>query len=146
MTKINMKDQTIGIEIEMTGITRRAVAEIIKEHTGGCIGWKASGGAIVTAADGRKWDVKFDGSIKGHSRPAPGRKMVPTNDYEWRPEIASPILTYQDIPMIQELIRKLFQAGARSSQDLGCGIHIHIGANNHNVKTLRNLVNIMSSK
>lgn len=151
MAKINMKDQTIGVEIEMTGITRKQVSLIVQEHTGGQIHWKSNGGAVITGADGRSWDVKYDGSIRAHSRPAAGHKMVPIQSgdsgrNEWIPEIATPILTYQDIPMLQELVRKLFQAGARSGPELGCGIHVHVGADKHDARSLRNLVNIFSSK
>lgn len=151
MTKINMKDQTIGIEIEMTGITRKQVAEVIAEQTGGSIYWKPGGGARITEPDGRGWDVKYDISIKAHYRPAPGRKMVKlaahdSRTCEWSPEIASPILTYDDIPRLQELVRALFKAGARSSADLGCGIHVHVGADKHDARSLRNLVNIIYSK
>jgi hypothetical protein len=149
MTMINMKDQTIGVEIEMTGITRKQVAEITAEHTNGQAQRKSNGGWIVTGADGRKWDIKYDGSIKAKKRPAPGRKMQPVGygeSQEWAPELATPILTYDDIPMLQELVRKLFKAGGRSSADLGCGMHIHIGADKHDARSLRNLVNIIASK
>jgi len=51
---------------------------------------------------------------------------------------------YSDIETIQEIVRKLRAAGAIANKS--CGIHIHIDAANHNVKTLKNLVNIMASK
>lgn len=44
----------------------------------------------------------------------------------------------------QELVRKLRHAGACVNRS--CGIHIHVDAAPHSVKTLRNLVNIMVSK
>lgn len=76
--------------------------------------------------------------------------MQPVTDYnrtnEWSPELATPILTYDDIPMLQELVRKLRKAGARSSAKLGCGTHIHIGAGKHDARSIRNLVNIIASK
>ena len=46
---------------------------------------------------------------------------------------------------LQELIRKLRKAGAKSDASRGCGVHIHIGAKGHTPQTLRNLVNIMAS-
>ena len=56
----------------------------------------------------------------------------------------SPILSYEDIPKLQELVRTLRKAGAFANKS--CGIHIHVGAERFTAKTLRNLVNIMASK
>ena len=60
-------------------------------------------------------------------------------------ELVTPILIYSDIEMLQELIRKLRKAGAKSDATRGCGVHIHIGAKGHTPQTLRNLANIMAS-
>ena len=60
-------------------------------------------------------------------------------------ELVTPILTYSDIETLQELIRQLRHAGAKSDASRGCGVHIHIGANGHTPQTLRNLANIMAS-
>ena len=46
---------------------------------------------------------------------------------------------------LQELIRQLRHAGAKSDASRGCGVHIHIGAKGHTPQTLRNLANIMAS-
>ena len=51
---------------------------------------------------------------------------------------------HQDMKTIQELVRKLRAAGAKVNSS--CGIHIHVDTSQHDVKTLRNLVNIMASK
>jgi len=143
---IDMRNQTIGVEIEMTGITRAGVAAIVAEHTNGTPQPKPNGGWKVRGEDGRTWDVKYDTTIRGHSRTAPGRKMQPCDSNEWKPEIATPVLSYDDIPMLQELVRKLRAAGGRSSARLGCGMHIHVGADKHDAGSLRNLVNLIASK
>ena len=59
--------------------------------------------------------------------------------------MVTPILTYADMETLQELIRKLRKAGAKSDPTRGCGVHIHIGAKGHTPQTLRNLANIMAS-
>jgi hypothetical protein len=59
--------------------------------------------------------------------------------------MVTPILTYSDMETLQELIRQLRHAGAKSDATRGCGVHIHIGANGHTPQTLRNLANIMAS-
>ena len=46
---------------------------------------------------------------------------------------------------LQELVRRLRKAGAKSDATRGCGVHIHIGAKGHTPQTLRNLANIMAS-
>ena len=59
-------------------------------------------------------------------------------------ELVTPILRYEDIETLQELIRRLRKAGAVSDSDLQCGIHI--GAKDHTPNTLKNLVNLMAAK
>lgn len=60
-------------------------------------------------------------------------------------ELVTPILNYEDMETLQELVRLLRRAGAKSDATRGCGVHIHIGAKGHTPKTLRNLANIMAS-
>ena len=59
--------------------------------------------------------------------------------------MVTPILKYEDIETLQELIRKLRKAGTKSDATRGCGVHIHIGAKGHTPQTMRNLANIMAS-
>lgn len=59
-------------------------------------------------------------------------------------EFVSPICKYEDIPTVQELIRKLRSGGAKVNDS--CGIHVHVDASAHTPQTLRNIVNIMASK
>ena len=131
-----MKKQTIGVEVEMNSITREKAAKIAAEFFGtgryqntafrnGYSTWSA------WDADGREWKFQKDVSIHG-----------PDSE---KCELVTPILTYSDIETLQELIRKLRRAGAKSDATRGCGVHIHIGANGHTAQTLRNLANLMAS-
>ena len=131
-----MKKQTIGVEVEMNSITREKAAKIAAEFFGtgryqntafrnGYCTWSA------WDADGREWKFQKDVSIHG-----------PDSE---KCELVTPILTYSDIETLQELIRKLRKAGAKSDATRGCGVHIHIGANGHTAQTLRNLANLMAS-
>ena len=132
----NLKNQTIGVEVEMNGITRKAAAQIAAEFFG-TGRWEDSayrnGYFSFSAwdAQGREWKFQRDVSIHG--------------DDEHKCEMVTPILTYSDIETLQELCRRLRKAGAKSDATRGCGIHIHIGANGHTPQTLRNLANIMAS-
>ena len=132
----NMKTQTIGVEVEMNNITREKAAKTAAEFFGtgrwedtdirnGYMAWSA------WDAQGREWKFQKDSSIAGPD----GEKC----------EMVTPILRYDDIETLQELCRRLRRAGAKSDASRGCGVHIHIGAEGHNAKTLRNLANIMAS-
>ena len=131
-----MKKQTIGVEVEMNGITREAAAKLAAGYFGtgrwedtarrnGYYTWSA------WDAQGREWKFQRDVSISG-----------PDSE---KTELVTPILRYEDIETLQELCRRLRKAGAKSDATRGCGVHIHIGANGHTPQTLRNLANIMAS-
>lgn len=132
----NMKKQTIGVEVEMNNITREKAARLAAEFfgTGRYENTAARNGYNTWSAwmaDGREWKFQKDISIAG--------------DDSHKCEMVTPILTYDDIEILQELIRRLRKAGAKSDPTRGCGVHIHIGAKGHTPQTLRNLANIMAS-
>ena len=131
-----MKKQTIGVEVEMNSITREKAAKLVATffetnryqntaRRNGYSTWSA------WDAQGREWKFQKDVSIHGFD--------------EEKCEMVTPILTYDDIPQLQEVIRILRKAGAKSDATRGCGVHIHIGAKGHTPKTLRNLANIMAA-
>jgi len=132
----NLKNQTIGVEVEMNNITRKDAARIAAEyfgtgryedtaHRNGYSTWSA------WDAQGREWKFQKDVSIHGSD--------------SQKCELVTPILRYDDIETLQELCRRLRKAGAKSDATRGCGVHIHIGAKGHTPQTLRNLANIMAS-
>lgn len=131
-----MKKQTIGVEIEMNSIGRSKAAKLAAEFFGtgrwedtsrrnGYSAWSA------WDAQGREWKFQKDVSIAG-----------PDSE---KCEMVTPILTYADMDTLQELVRRLRKAGAKSDATRGCGVHIHIGAKGHTPRSLRNLANIMAS-
>ena len=131
-----MKKQTIGVEVEMNHITRSGAAKIAAEYfgTGRCEDTARRNGYSTWSAwdaSGREWKFQKDVSIAG--------------DDAHKCELVTPILTYNDIEILQELIRRLRKAGAKSDATQGCGVHIHIGAKGHTPRSLRNLANIMAS-
>jgi hypothetical protein len=131
-----MKKQTIGVEVEMNSITRPAAAKLAAEFfgTGRYEDTARRNGYCTWSAwdeSGREWKFQKDVSIAGL-------------DSE-KCEMVTPILTYADMENLQELIRRLRRAGAKSDATRGCGVHIHIGAKGHTPQTLRNLANIMAS-
>lgn len=141
-----MKNQTIGVEIEMTGITKAEAAEVAVTFLGGRITREYDGYDTynIIAPDQRIWKIMNDASIKTMKNTKGKLKGVNNKDYSV--ELVTPILRYEDIETLQELIRRLRKAGAVSDSELQCGIHIHIGAKDHTPNTLRNLVNLMTAK
>ena len=130
-----MKGQTIGVEIEMNSITREKAAQTVARYFG-TTAWYASREYGYNAwackdTQGRVWKFQRDGSING-----------PDDE---KCEMVTPILKYEDMTSLQEIVRILRKAGAKSDASRGCGVHIHIGAAGHTPKTLRNLANIMAS-
>lgn len=131
-----MMNQTIGVEVEMNNITRTKAAQLAAEffgtgrheHTADRNGYDTYS---AWDGEGREWKFQKDVSISG-----------PDSE---KCEMVTPILTCKDMETLQELIRRLRKAGAKSDATRGCGVHIHIGANDHTAQTLRNLANIMAS-
>ena len=124
-----MKTQTFGIEIETTGLGRERAARAIAAHFGTTplyVGrhlddWR------VPMPDGRHWTVERDGSVTDPCA-----------------EVVSPVCRWEDIGMVQEVVRALRRAGAKA--DATCGIHIHVGLGQHTPASLRRLVNLVNAK
>ena len=125
-----MKKQTIGVEVEMNNITRNKAAKIAAEFfgTGRFENTADRNGYCTWSAydeQGREWKFQKDVSITG-----------PDSE---KCEMVTPILNYSDIEVLQELVRRLRKAGAKSDSTRGCGVHIHIGAKGHHDEGLEGL-------
>ena len=138
-----MRTQRFGIEIEMTGITRKKAAEAIAEYFGTESFYIGTYYKTYGAKDrqGRTWKATFDSSIIAQKKSG-GRTVRAADEYKC--EVVSPILTYEDMADLQEIIRQLRHKGAFVNSQ--CGIHIHVDASRYTPQTLRNLVNIIASK
>ena len=128
-----MKKQTIGVEIEMSNISKKRTAQVVARYFGTESTVRYEGGSydvwVCKDSKGRTWKAMHDSSIRG----------VETA------ELTTPILTYDDLEDLLAVVKALRHAGAISNPQHGCGVHIHIGANGHTAGTLRNLANIMAS-
>ncbi len=138
-----MRTQRFGIEIEMTGITRKKAAEAIAEYFGTESFYIGTYYKTYGAKDrqGRTWKATYDSSIIAQKKSG-GRTVQAADEYKC--EIVSPILTYGDMADLQEIVRRLRHSGAFVNSQ--CGIHIHVDAGRYTPQTLRNLVNIIASK
>ena len=127
-----MKTLNFGIEIETIGQTRDKVAGAIAGVVGGTVIY--TGGTYsawqVSDRKGRTWKAVSDSSLN-----APKHLQA---------EIVSPVLGYEDIEELQEVVRAVRSAGARV--DASCGIHIHIDKSKFNAKAIRNFVKIINKQ
>ena len=112
---MDMRAIRFGIEIETIRRTRQQTAEAIQSVVGGFIrhvGYPASYDPWeVEDLSGRTWKVVADASLTS----------VPKH---LQAEIVSPVLTYDDIPQLQEVTRAVRRAGCKV--DSRCGLHIHV--------------------
>lgn len=128
-----MKNQNFGIEIEMTGLSRREVANVIANHFGtqaGSPDFTCYETIKIMDNKNRYWKVERDSSIR----------PVPYGADQNKVEVVSPILQYEDIETLQEIIREIKAAGASVNES--CGIHVHVDGANHTMESLRRLVNL----
>lgn len=121
-----MKSLTYGTELEYEGIGREEAAKVVQSIVGGAIEY--TGGTLaewtVIAPDERRWKIVRDGSLSG-ARSA---------------EIVSPILRWDDMDELQEIVRALRKAGAKALSTTSQ--HVHIGAASFNTAQLGNLAKI----
>ncbi len=130
-----LKKQNFGVEVEMTGITRAKAADLAAElfgtyhtnHIGGCYDTY-----IAYDAEDRKWQFVSDASIRTTGGRGTSCEMV------------TPVLKYEDIELLQNLIRKLRENGAVSNAS--CGVHVHVDGANHDGKSLCRLVQFFEAR
>ena len=141
---ITIQNQNFGVEIELTGITRQAAAQVIADYYG-TIGTRFMGTVYKTyeAVDnkGRRWKCMRDASITPQRRV--NGHVVDAND-EYKCEVVTPILQYEDIPDLQAIVRALVKKGAMANAS--CGIHVHVDGANHTPESLSRLLNFAAGR
>ena len=144
MSEIGIKDQCFGVEVEMTGITRRQAAEALAAYFGTSVHYCGTyyDAWGVTDPEGKEWKLMSDSSIRAERKTADGYETVGRGEYQV--EMVTPKLTYAELPKLQECVRRVRKAGAKANGS--CGIHVHVDASNHNRQSLKNLIGIMYSK
>jgi hypothetical protein len=129
---VTLNEVNFGIEIETVGRTRETVARAIQSVVGGEVIHVGTPGVYdpweVRDTDQRVWRVVADSSLTNV-----------TSDL--RAEIVSPILRYDDIPLLQEVVRAVRRAGSRCDEK--CGIHLHLSNPHMTPKALANLAKII---
>lgn len=137
-----LKNQKYGVEIEITGITRSEAANVVANVLGASPSHPdrtCYHTITILDRENRTWKIMRDGSITPIRN---DHQLYPLDEY--RVEFVTPPLNYTDIELLQEIIRKLRENGAKSHSS--CGIHIHIDGANHNPKSIRRLINFMTAR
>lgn len=132
-----LKHQRFGVEVEFTGITRKQAADIVAEVLFMEVTGPGSSPYYtrqIIDRQGRSWKVMRDSSINPEPRMSD----------EYKVEFVTPPLNYEDIPLLQTIIRNFRAAGAKANSS--CGIHVHVDGANHDAKSIRRLVNFMTSR
>ncbi len=139
-----LREQRFGIEMEMTGITREEAAQVIAKYFGTTVKYKGTYYDKYAAKDskGRVWTVMYDSSITARRKNQSGRIVSSTSEY--KSEVVSPILKYDDLDDLQEIVQNLKKAGALVNKS--CGIHIHIDGKRHTPQSLRRLINFVIAR
>lgn len=135
-----MKTQKFGVEIELTGIKRSDAAQVVADYYGTSKEYLGTYYEKWGAKDrqGRTWVMMSDSSIRTELKN--GTQV----DGEYSCELVTPILGWDDIEDLQEIIRMLRSKGAIANSS--CGIHVHVDATGFTARTIKNLVNIMACK
>lgn len=149
MSEVGIKDQCFGVEVEMTGITRRQAAEALAAYFGTSVHYCGTYYDTwgVTDPEGKEWKLMSDSSITPERKTRDGYAVLSKNSTEGgerQVEMVTPKLTYAELPKLQECVRRVRKAGAKANSS--CGIHVHVDASNHNRQSLKNLIGIMYSK
>lgn len=137
-----LKNQLFGVEVEMTGITREKAARLVAGVLGTTPSHPESNCYHTrTIADqaARKWKIMRDSSITPIRNDDTSEPLD-----EYRVEFVTPPLNHSDIELLQNIIRKLRENGAKAHSS--CGIHIHVDGANHTAVSLRRLVNFMTAR
>lgn len=129
---MKLQELRFGVEIETIKRSRGDVARAIQSVVGGNAEHVGSPSCYdpwhVVDERSRTWMIVADASLTN----------VPAN---LRAEVVSPVLNYEDIQVLQDVVRAIRRIGA--TVDEKCGIHIHVDATAFDGKTLGNLAKIV---
>ena len=129
---MDLRELRYEIEIETVKRTREQIAWAIHSVVGGHVRHIGAPSCYdpweVEDLRGRKWKVVNDASLTN----------VPSH---LRAELVSPVLTYDDLEQLQEVVRAIRKAGGKINSQ--CGIHIHIDAEPFDGRKLGNLAKVV---
>ena len=126
-----IQQQNFGVEIEVAGVARHIIADAVADAVGGRVTATHRDGydtTIITDPQGREWKIMNDGSIAVVN----GQRGS---------EIVTPILTWDDIPLLKQVIRQVKAAGAIPHRS--GSVHVHIDGQPHTAESLSRLAKMI---
>jgi hypothetical protein len=133
MSRIDLRTIRFGIEIEVVGVQRDALANAIVAVLPGSTQRFDGVKYWIRMADGREWTVVNDGSLARSPLAVRGSG-----------EVVSPILTYADMETLQTIVRAVRGAGAKADEH--CGMHIHVDGADFDGRGLVNLARYVARR
>lgn len=125
---MKLQELRFGVEIETVKRERETVARAIQSVVGGEVSHVGGSSSYdpweVRDDKNRVWNVVADSSLGNVAA-------------HLRAEIVTPVLCYEDIDDLQEVVRAVRRCGAQV--DDKCGLHIHVGTEEFGGKALTNL-------
>ena len=129
---MKIEEIRFGCEIECIKRDRGTVATAVQSVVGGEVTHIGGSASLdpweVKDNRGRVWRVVADASLTS----------VPAH---LRAEVVSPILGFEDIPEVQEVVRAVRRSGAAT--DELCGLHVHVSHPDVTARALANLVKLI---
>jgi hypothetical protein len=127
---MDLRQLRFGIEVETIRRMREDVARAIQRVVGGTASFRGGIYDAWEVADsrGKLWKVVSDSSLLSVSP-------------RYRAEIVSPVLAYDDLALLQNVVREVRRAGA--CVDANYAIHIHVDAAAFDGRTLAKLTKLI---
>lgn len=144
-------EQSWGLEIEFTGITREHAANLMAEYLkenglsdGYIHRFSSYDERSCNDNQGRVWRIISDSSIVASRNTDDDSLYHSMSLNNYKCEFVTPICNYSDFETVRGIIGKFANAKAKTNDS--CGIHVHVDGSKHNGTTLKNLSNIVYSK
>lgn len=141
---VEMRWKKYCVEMDMTGITRKSVAEILsKQFQTASVFDLQKNGYHVQDYDGRTWRVLPSDDIKAERNH--GEKVVGAN-YMYQVRLLSPFLYENEFPALEKVIQQLELEGAMVNDSTKMNVVLDIGCLENAERYQTNLQNLYESK
>ena len=110
---IGMKDQCFGVEVEMTGLTRRQAAQALANYFGTAPNYVGGGYDKWSVKDpaGKAWSIMSDSSIVTEMKTESG--YMHTSDIEYRVEMVTPNSPTRSCPGCRNVFARCAMPGPK---------------------------------
>ncbi|MGE3975475.1 MAG: amidoligase family protein [Bdellovibrionales bacterium] len=141
-----------GFEVELNGLTEVKILQLVQEHFGGKIEGEYVRGTLIgdirVYYDGSMWRYQDWAMVQNGGRENKLRRAIQAIfDALGSPvEIVFPPVKYSEIPLLEEFIAKLNDAGATGTKGLSAAaIHTNTQIDPQNATLLRNLLGLYTN-